>query len=334
MSATPTGELLRRPSADSPVGTPGPGLRGYRTFVPPPEGFNELRGYLRGNQSSEACASGSRLVMQEELEQQKPQTPQRKKPGVALSPKAPQTPQAAPTTRERSDGVSARPSERRVSLQRSVTMASDSSLAAPSFDRRAVEVSPTSVQGEEELPEQPAQEVLELLAEQENPQHQGPLKNASHLEAATRADRRGLRDVDTGLQEMLKEDPFVLDDVEIGGQDAFGLYCASLSAFDVGPKLVRQAFMAVARDDVVTIEMLLDERRIAWDTKNAGGQTLLEMACARSRPRVRKQLEIARSKKVLPPVLSRSRAYTSTNLEGNGREAGKVQRGRSTTLQD
>eukprot|EP00928_Gymnodinium_smaydae_P041958 TRINITY_DN28331_c0_g1_i1.p1 TRINITY_DN28331_c0_g1~~TRINITY_DN28331_c0_g1_i1.p1 ORF type:complete len:399 (-),score=119.93 TRINITY_DN28331_c0_g1_i1:76-1272(-) len=73
-------------------------------------------------------------------------------------------------------------------------------------------------------------------------------------------------------------------------QGAVGLYCASLAAFDPTPQLRRMAFQAVARDDDALLTQLLDTGGLKLDVQNAGGQTLLDVARERRRPRVEKLL--------------------------------------------
>lgn len=95
--------------------------------------------------------------------------------------------------------------------------------------------------------------------------------------------QHALEERDPHLQVTLKADAGLLEEASSGGQAAFELYCATLTVFDTGPKLERLAFRAVIEEDEATLSALLESGRVAWDARNAGGQTLLEVAHERSR---------------------------------------------------
>jgi len=127
----------------------------------------------------------------------------------------------------------------------------------------------------------------------------GPLRNMKHLEAINSRDINALKAQDAQFaNEHPKDDVDFLQRshgiprFELGvaindatgisdGKAALDLYCESLAAFDPGPKVQRLAFQAVARDDVETLEDLLSWSGVSKDTKNSGGQTLLEVAIER-----------------------------------------------------
>jgi len=153
---------------------------------------------------------------------------------------------------------------------------------------------------DEDDDEEPAQVVMDMLA-QEKFRHKGPVKSAAQLEAAFAKDVPVLIVQDKNFDAALKEDPGILQE-HGAAYEALGLYCATVTAFDLAPQFLREALKAVVRDDVATISKLLDERKIAWDTRNQGGQTLLELAIQRSRLRVQKRLEDSKRAQKLRPL--------------------------------
>jgi len=351
---------------------PAPGLRGFQTFVPPPEGCT---GWGPGSKSAQAAgilgALGPSPFRLQDVTQSCPATPPRAespaatasaqgggasrsaspKPhavhplalaqaeaaarqpsptpsgrglgdtfGVKSSSASPHGPDAArPDSRLEVPGGSSSPPLRRASVGSEVSVKSgqqgraspsgSQGRASPSgqrAERAAAEAAIAKAQAKAKVEETPSQVVLDLLAQDPSPTV-GPVQGADHMRAAATADVQALSLKDQDLHAILQEDPALLAEAP-DGQAAFELYCATLSAFDSGPKLVKEALRAVIRDDVTTIDKLLAERTIRWDTRNAGGQTLLELAHQRCSLRVRRVLEDAKAGKRAPSPTRRKSA--------------------------
>eukprot|EP00927_Polykrikos_kofoidii_P077946 TRINITY_DN74826_c0_g1_i1.p1 TRINITY_DN74826_c0_g1~~TRINITY_DN74826_c0_g1_i1.p1 ORF type:complete len:254 (+),score=42.36 TRINITY_DN74826_c0_g1_i1:57-764(+) len=134
----------------------------------------------------------------------------------------------------------------------------------------------------------PSKLFTELSAEL-SPPHLGPAKDASHIKAAAAGDVMALRSNDSRLRVLLDDDKGVLDD-EDQAVGALKLYQDTLGVFDAGPRVKLKAFQAVSRDDAETLSELFDWGGLELDARNKGGQTLLEVAVERRRPRVQELL--------------------------------------------
>uniref|UniRef100_A0A7S1FCT0 Uncharacterized protein n=1 Tax=Noctiluca scintillans TaxID=2966 RepID=A0A7S1FCT0_NOCSC len=120
---------------------------------------------------------------------------------------------------------------------------------------------------------------------QEEPVDMEALQRAAELgdlEALARHDPR-LRDIlrsDETLKKVLTDGG--IDDPE--ATDALRLYLASFTFLRNGRLLEKEAFKAVIEDDAEALGSLL-ERGVRPELKNPGGQTLLELARERHKPR-------------------------------------------------
>eukprot|EP00929_Paragymnodinium_shiwhaense_P004553 TRINITY_DN10559_c0_g1_i1.p1 TRINITY_DN10559_c0_g1~~TRINITY_DN10559_c0_g1_i1.p1 ORF type:complete len:334 (+),score=50.18 TRINITY_DN10559_c0_g1_i1:144-1004(+) len=120
------------------------------------------------------------------------------------------------------------------------------------------------------------------------PKHFGPLQGQEHLQAVQTGDMAELQGFDASLQEALAEDAQLLarprQDIwgrateEATGAAAFTLYKETLTAFDAAPKVLKQAFRATAADDVETLRTLFGMKVITLEVRNAGGDSLIDVA--------------------------------------------------------
>jgi len=237
------------------MGLPAPGFRGYSTFVPPPQG---CVGW--GNDSPRSNEEGVALDAQQQMS-----------PRSLASPTGMQA-QGMPTS-----PTGTIPDARSPSPSNSVLAPRSPSELDHSGAGRA------------------SPEVDILLVEDDFP-HKGPLRDEGHVEHA-RPDTRNREQLearDPNLQVTLKGDMGVLEEATSGGKGAFELYCNTLTMFDTAPKLVKLAFRAVTADDEATLVALLESGRITWASRNAAGQTLIEVAHERSKFRVLHVLQLAR----------------------------------------
>lgn len=280
-------------------GMPSPGRRGYRTFVPPPEG---CVGWAR-QQEAARDASPSRL-----------------RNGLdggatrnrSLSPAAPseagarsaRTRPASPRSASRNSSFTPDKSEaRRSSGGRSQSPAYPDDRRSASRASKALEASLGT------LPELSATAgglrpptALERLQQDLQPRHLGPAQDVGHMKAAATANLGALRDADVRLRDALDGDAGLLE--EPAGDAAFKLYCSSLAAFEPSPGLQRLAFQCVVGDDHIALADLLASGKVLWNTQNAGGQTLLEVAYERQKPQTLELLKAAKKRsQELPPPL-------------------------------
>mmetsp|Transcript_63990 Transcript_63990/g.180522 ORF Transcript_63990/g.180522 Transcript_63990/m.180522 type:complete len:253 (+) Transcript_63990:53-811(+) len=237
------------------IAAASPGRRGYRTFVPPPEG----------------C--------------------------VGWGTSTPSVPPASPSIGGRGS-VSATPSGTK-----------------PQPKGKAATASPRGKTAGKAALQPPPQEIglarsVWEVRQDFAPPHAGPVQDKSHLQAAAAREVDQLQRFDPRLQDALKEDEGVLEDAAFGqdAQDAFKVYCSALAAFDPGPRLRKFAFQAVISDDDQTLKQMLDSGEVAWDTTNAGGQTLLDVAHERQKDKCREVLMLKSKKQEASAAAAKAKA--------------------------
>lgn len=121
------------------------------------------------------------------------------------------------------------------------------------------------------------------MQQEYRPSHKGPVRDLAHLQAVVKRDMTQLQSCDPVIKQLAQEDMGVLEEKDPLVQGALQVYCSTVSAFDPGPNLRKLAFQAVLRNDVQTLKNMLDCGQVQWDTRNAGGQTLLEVAHERQK---------------------------------------------------
>eukprot|EP00747_Dinoflagellata_sp_TGD_P167446 gnl/TRDRNA2_/TRDRNA2_191879_c0_seq1.p1 gnl/TRDRNA2_/TRDRNA2_191879_c0~~gnl/TRDRNA2_/TRDRNA2_191879_c0_seq1.p1 ORF type:complete len:305 (+),score=75.30 gnl/TRDRNA2_/TRDRNA2_191879_c0_seq1:53-967(+) len=228
---------------------PAPGLRGYRTTVPPPEG---CVGW-----GPDAIASRDAREAQRHATEQVSTTTENKT--SAESPEeAPCSQDVAATLPETGEA----PDTEAAGESQATTVPAD---AMPSDNKDSVEV--------------PADTTAQL-----SPSHRGPLQDDEHLKALVSSDLEVMQKHDEQLKEILETDKLLLKDPS--SDRVLELYRKTMFGLEAGPEVVSAAFHAVMQDDVEALRVLMNSGALPNDVRNRGGQSLLEVACERKKPLV------------------------------------------------
>jgi len=140
----------------------------------------------------------------------------------------------------------------------------------------------------------------------------------AHLAAAADVDIAILTARDRNLHEALADDAGVLNDEQFA-QNAMKLYASTIRAFDPHPDLCKQAFKAVVSDDTDALQEVLLKPDFRFDSaRNACGQTLLEVARERKKPKVEALLRKHVEPKHAPRGVSKD-ASVATRMSSRSR---------------